>query len=482
LVLFLGCGDIGDPSPPSTQKPGSAGKADNMQTRKPISFETFVDQAQCLDGEDICIVNGDVAVPLGKKGLKAYYETQIDTRDGALTAHDFGTSLNQKLGQVSGEETRFLDINRWSRSRRFDLTYCVSEKFKSFTDDVTRSMAMATNAWEAHAHVEFKHVWDLNGACKPSNPDVFFAVVPNSKQGNFGSAFNPGYPEPYKKLRLNISNIQAVKNAESEEFAQLSLTGIIRHELGHILGFEHEHVRLGLDKKTCSDNGYKDVTITEYDKKSVMHYPFCEGADWSLELSTLDQQGARFYYPNFEAYPGGRCDTELNENGEINPGCEPVVRQILELATRASKSKLANRVGLDTRAAKQIVETRRQDPITTLSDLRDTEYLRKSEIRKMYNYLYRRGRCETEFLHDGKPNPSCRPLVNRVVYFANNASKSTLDDEASIDSRAASNIVSQRQDAEFRDLSELWEVSYVKTRATRKMWSYLTENNETGVQ
>jgi transcriptional accessory protein Tex/SPT6 len=100
----------------------------------------------------------------------------------------------------------------------------------------------------------------------------------------------------------------------------------------------------------------------------------------------------------------------------------------------------------------------------------------------MYNYLYRRGRCETEFLHDGKPNPSCRPLVNRVVYFANNASKSTLDDEASIDSRAASNIVSQRQDAEFRDLSELWEVSYVKTRATRKMWSYLTENNETGVQ
>lgn len=67
--------------------------------------------------------------------------------------------------------------------------------------------------------------------------------------------------------------------------------GVFRHEIGHILGFRHEHSRdlapQSCSKKYGSENHTID-TLTDYDKMSVMHY-FCEDGFGNRKLSFTDR-------------------------------------------------------------------------------------------------------------------------------------------------------------------------------------------------
>jgi hypothetical protein len=85
---------------------------------------------------------------------------------------------------------------------------------------------------------------------------------------------------------------------DSSAFGNLgvwTLTGVLRHELGHTLGFRHEHTRLS------STGCYEDASwraLTNYDSSSVMHYPQCKGTQTGdLVLTASDKSGARSLYP-----------------------------------------------------------------------------------------------------------------------------------------------------------------------------------------
>jgi hypothetical protein len=77
--------------------------------------------------------------------------------------------------------------------------------------------------------------------------------------------------------------------------APWTLQGILRHELGHTLGFRHEHTRP--EAGTCfEDTAWR--ALTAYDASSVMHYPQCNGTQTGdLVLTDLDRQGATALYP-----------------------------------------------------------------------------------------------------------------------------------------------------------------------------------------
>jgi hypothetical protein len=84
----------------------------------------------------------------------------------------------------------------------------------------------------------------------------------------------------------------------SHQFGNISpwtLTGVLRHELGHTIGFRHEHTRP--EAGTCfEDNDWR--ALTQYDSASVMHYPQCNGTqDGDLVLTSADKSGARALYP-----------------------------------------------------------------------------------------------------------------------------------------------------------------------------------------
>ena len=72
--------------------------------------------------------------------------------------------------------------------------------------------------------------------------------------------------------------------------------GVFRHELGHVLGFRHEQIRLA-SAKDCGDEKFGLAKpLTPYDSKSVMHYLCGNGGDKNLRITEVDRFGAQRVY------------------------------------------------------------------------------------------------------------------------------------------------------------------------------------------
>lgn len=82
--------------------------------------------------------------------------------------------------------------------------------------------------------------------------------------------------------------------------------GVIRHELGHVLGFRHEHIRkeaqVGMTPGQKSKmekwvtGGIGGDALTDYDSQSVMHYPLNGRGTLDFKLSDADKAGFKKLY------------------------------------------------------------------------------------------------------------------------------------------------------------------------------------------
>ena len=82
--------------------------------------------------------------------------------------------------------------------------------------------------------------------------------------------------------------------------------GIIRHELGHVLGLRHEQIRAEaqegvseLDKTRLEQWVVGNISaevITKYDSQSCMHYPMLKGGTHDFQISELDSKGVAELY------------------------------------------------------------------------------------------------------------------------------------------------------------------------------------------
>jgi hypothetical protein len=71
---------------------------------------------------------------------------------------------------------------------------------------------------------------------------------------------------------------------------------VLRHELGHVLGFRHELIRSGAPAVCPKEPLWDARPLTDYDPQSVMHY-FCGGVgSSSLRITELDRVGAQQVY------------------------------------------------------------------------------------------------------------------------------------------------------------------------------------------
>jgi serine protease len=229
------------------------------------------------------IVNGDTPI-VNEKHLREFYERKIQTEPEPMEG------LEIIVHNVGG-----LDAI-WNTVEKQNLTYCVSTNFGSRHSSVVADMAAATGVWEAVADIDFSHVGAEDSDCNAFNNDVVFDVRPVDVNGDYlARAFFPNDPRSARNVLIDETSFQLTPGGK------LTLVGILRHELGHTLGFRHEHTRP--ESGTCfEDNDWR--MVTEYDPFSVMHYPQCNGlGDWTLSLTDIDHTGAACLYGAAAGFP-----------------------------------------------------------------------------------------------------------------------------------------------------------------------------------
>ncbi|EYF04639.1 peptidase, M10A/M12A subfamilie [Chondromyces apiculatus DSM 436] len=231
-----------------------------------MSFDEFMDLVYQEPETGLYIINGDEPVASIRELEQLYVEM---VQQGGLILH--------RPGGVDA---------RWDDTQKLNLTYCVSTSFGGNYATVVSAMNAAAGAWEAAANVNFIHVSGQDGSCTSSNNNVVFDVNPSSGQPYLARAFFPDYPRSSRNVIIDSSSFGSIP--------PWTLTGVLRHELGHTLGFRHEHTRP--EAGTCfEDNNWR--ALTAYDSASVMHYPQCNGSQTGdLVITALDQQGAASLY------------------------------------------------------------------------------------------------------------------------------------------------------------------------------------------
>lgn len=249
------------------------------------------------------IVNGDVAVADDKQ-LREFFE------QGIISSGN--TEVGGRLIVMAGPN------GTWNTERKHQLTYCVSNTFGDHKSKVVADIAAATHEWESVADVRYVHLNDQDSTCNASNDRVLFDVRPVNVNGTYlARAFFPNDSRPSRNVLIDNTSFQL------DAGGNLQLVGILRHELGHTLGWRHEQTRP--EAGTCfEDNNW--VPMTAYDAFSVMHYPQCNGkGDWKLTLTDKDRSGAACVYGpanGFVVDPSlvqGRCFSPVETTGTPKP-------------------------------------------------------------------------------------------------------------------------------------------------------------------
>src|SRR5690242_12940239 len=102
---------------------------------------------------------------------------------------------------------------------------------------VVENIQKAARAWEKACNVVFNYRADLDGSPVGSHLEgVVFPVRELDVGGAFiAAAFFPNDPLERRRVLIDPSYY-----APSMRFDPV---GVLRHELGHVLGFRHEHIR-----------------------------------------------------------------------------------------------------------------------------------------------------------------------------------------------------------------------------------------------
>ena len=234
------------------------------------------------------IVEGDIR--LDGAELYLYCQQRLQNLDTNVTERKNAGKLTVGT-DLSGNPTIWPrgTIIRYSIMRN-------SFETKSYYNKVVRNVSAAASDWMKTCNVRFEYVSKYDNSDIDLEDDTItnltFIVREINANGNFiAQSFFPGDP-PYKRMLL----------IDPSYFrTSFDSTGVFRHELGHVLGYRHEHI-WSLENACKGESIIEDQLgaqqLTKYDPYSVMHYLCGNSGSSKLEITEFDRIGSiKIYGP-----------------------------------------------------------------------------------------------------------------------------------------------------------------------------------------
>lgn len=233
-----------------------------------------------IDGMTFWLVEGDLLMTEDDLWAYAIERAILEAEDGDVI----------REGLIAAEENG--RVIRWHLGKI--LTYCVRRS--TFVNDleyqtVVDNLSLAAAAWESVCGVRFRHLIEYDLAEPAGAKTVLFDVIYTlvNAQNYIATAFFP-YTQAEKR-HLRVYPLYFTKHGYDP-------IGVFRHELGHVLGFRHEHIRAPQVMDCGDELPGVHRTLTPYDSKSVMHY-LCKnhvGGNLQLAITETDREGAQRVY------------------------------------------------------------------------------------------------------------------------------------------------------------------------------------------
>lgn len=228
-----------------------------------------------FDGQPLYFIERDIAV--SREELRKNYDELVAQKKNHRLGLGTQTS-NSTVNVVGWWWWAHDDI--WPPDQARDLRYCVSDEFGDRKARAVAEMAEATRDWMSYGNFAFYYVPTEDSACTIGNPKVRFSVRPWT--GDSCAPFPSGLGCP-----------SLLMNFDGEGKGSL---GTFRHELGHVLGLQHENIRAPSEECRNGEGGSWRA-VTRYDTSSVMHYPCGSTNDQSnLVITTSDAIGIQLLY------------------------------------------------------------------------------------------------------------------------------------------------------------------------------------------
>lgn len=297
-----GDSNIGDPRP--EQYSCDVQLDSNLLSENAPSYADWLQQTTRTMPDGTWVFEGDIAIS-DEDILRGFY------RERFLRA-DLEPSLRFRstLACSNGRDVA------WSFEQKLNITYCIGEfTTPGLREKVISDLASAARAWEQAADINFIQVdipvedcnCIINGVENLGEDEFNCPSFTNraryrvremkDAEMNTGLAALASYPGSLPSQVLVHPSADQLLNP-------LNLRRLLTHELGHTLGFRHEHARfiqaMFQEGLFACDESSSWRTVTDPDSKSIMGYGACAGTEGLIfssdVISALDRQGASYIY------------------------------------------------------------------------------------------------------------------------------------------------------------------------------------------
>jgi len=234
-----------------------------------------------INGRTMYVVECDLAVD--SAGLKDYCDRLMASKKPSGPDRDL---IELTAAAINGKPMR------WEAGT--ELTWYLDRGSFSSTADADKVLGYVSDAAEAWNHVATDASIAISfQQTQTADEAVFKVSFTTLPPGHVAVAFFPHDPPEKRVVYVGKLMLKATTSFDP--------TGVMRHELGHVLGFRHEHIRPESPQQIESwvAGNISAHELTTYDRHSVMHYPLPDFSGYGttdFQLTNHDREGFKKLY------------------------------------------------------------------------------------------------------------------------------------------------------------------------------------------